>query len=80
MSRLLLLGVAMAAAAACVGSGLWLAALGTWMQALWLIIVGYGVVGGIGLGLGYITPVSTLISSRSRKQMPLSIFVSSGYR
>ena len=28
---------------------------------LWLLYVGYGVVGGIGLGLGYISPVSTLI-------------------
>ena len=28
---------------------------------LWLVYVGYGVVGGIGLGLGYISPVSTLL-------------------
>ena len=28
---------------------------------LWLIYLGYGVLGGIGLGLGYISPVSTLI-------------------
>jgi hypothetical protein len=28
---------------------------------LWLIYFGYGVIGGIGLGLGYISPVSTLI-------------------
>jgi MFS family permease len=33
------------------------AALG-WM---WLVIVGYGVIGGIGLGIGYISPVSTLM-------------------
>ena len=28
---------------------------------LWIIYLGYGVLGGIGLGLGYIAPVSTLI-------------------
>ncbi|MGV7591774.1 MFS transporter, partial [Mycobacterium kansasii] len=28
---------------------------------LWLVYLGYGVVGGIGLGLGYISPVSTLM-------------------
>ena len=28
---------------------------------LWLLYLGYGFVGGIGLGLGYISPVSTLI-------------------
>ena len=31
------------------------------LHQLWLIYLGYGVVGGIGLGLGYISPVSTLI-------------------
>ena len=30
-------------------------------QYLWLVYLGYGVFGGIGLGLGYISPVSTLI-------------------
>jgi MFS family permease len=48
-------------AAACFGAGLWVAALGVWLKLLPLIIFGYGVLGGIGLGLGYITPVSTLI-------------------
>ena len=28
---------------------------------LWLVYLGYGVIGGIGLGIGYISPVSTLI-------------------
>ena len=28
---------------------------------LWIVYLGYGVLGGIGLGLGYISPVSTLI-------------------
>src|ERR1700694_976580 len=31
------------------------------LHQLWLIYMGYGVLGGIGLGLGYISPVSTLI-------------------
>src|SRR5213592_3926250 len=31
-----------------------------WHQ-LWLLYVGYGLVGGVGLGLGYISPVSTLM-------------------
>ncbi len=48
-------------AAACFSSGLFIAALGVELRALPLLIAGYGVVGGIGLGLGYITPVSTLI-------------------
>lgn len=36
-------------------------ALGVWLHSLPLFIGGYGVLGGIGLGLGYISPVSTLI-------------------
>ena len=28
---------------------------------IWLLYLGYGVLGGVGLGLGYISPVSTLI-------------------
>jgi MFS family permease len=43
------------------GSGLLLGAVGIWMHQLWLLYVGYGVLGGIGLGLGYVSPVSTLI-------------------
>jgi MFS family permease len=48
-------------AAACFGSGLVVAALGVRLHALALLILGYGVLGGVGLGLGYITPVSTLV-------------------
>ena len=48
-------------AAACFGSGLLVAALGVWLHLLGVVILGYGVLGGIGLGLGYITPVSTLV-------------------
>ncbi len=52
---------AMFAAALCFGGGFLVAALGVSQHALWLVILGYGVLGGIGLGLGYISPVSTLI-------------------
>ena len=52
---------AMFVAACCFGSGFAVAAAGVAMHQLWLIYLGYGVIGGIGLGLGYISPVSTLI-------------------
>ena len=35
--------------------------LGIWLHQLWLLYLGYGVIGGCGLGLGYVSPVSTLI-------------------
>jgi len=48
--------------AACFWSvGLLVAALGISTGQLWLVFLGYGVIGGIGLGIGYISPVSTLI-------------------
>jgi MFS family permease len=49
------------AAAIAWGGGLMIAALGASLHQLWLIWLGAGVIGGIGLGLGYISPVSTLI-------------------
>lgn len=52
---------AMLASATCFASGFFVSALGVQLHQLWLIYVGYGVLGGIGLGLGYISPVSTLI-------------------
>lgn len=52
---------AMFYAAICFGSGFFIAAAGAHMHSLLLIYLGYGVVGGVGLGLGYISPVSTLI-------------------
>jgi MFS family permease len=52
---------AMFAAASCFGLGFLVAAAGAEMHSLALIYIGYGVIGGIGLGLGYISPVSTLI-------------------
>jgi MFS family permease len=52
---------AMFAAASCFGLGFLVAAFGAQIHSLALIYIGYGVIGGIGLGLGYISPVSTLI-------------------
>src|SRR5215207_6484155 len=52
---------AMALAALCWGSGFVIGALGVATKQLWLVYLGYGVIGGIGLGIGYISPVSTLI-------------------
>jgi MFS family permease len=52
---------AMLASAACFGGGFLISALGVSLHQLWIVYLGYGVVGGIGLGLGYISPVSTLI-------------------
>jgi MFS family permease len=42
-------------------SGFLIGALGIATSQLWLVYLGYGVIGGIGLGIGYISPVSTLI-------------------
>ncbi|MFJ7750197.1 OFA family MFS transporter [Arthrobacter sp. NPDC097144] len=41
--------------------GFLVGALGIFTHQLWLLYLGYGVIGGIGLGIGYISPVSTLI-------------------
>ena len=43
------------------GGGYMLSSLGVTLHQLWLIYLGYGVIGGIGLGLGYVSPVSNLI-------------------
>ena len=51
----------MLASALFFASGFMVSALGVWLHSLPLFIGGYGVLGGIGLGLGYISPVSTLI-------------------
>lgn len=42
-------------------TGFLVAALGVHLGQLWLVYLGYGVIGGMGLGIGYISPVSTLI-------------------
>ncbi|MFF9492400.1 OFA family MFS transporter [Streptomyces flaveolus] len=52
---------AMTVALVCFSSGFLLSALGAAVEQYWLIVLGYGFVGGIGLGIGYISPVSTLI-------------------
>ncbi|GAA2596378.1 OFA family MFS transporter [Streptomyces lienomycini] len=52
---------AMTVALVCFSSGFLLSALGAAAEQYWLIVLGYGFVGGIGLGIGYISPVSTLI-------------------
>ncbi|AML58723.1 MFS permease [Serratia rubidaea] len=48
-------------ATCCWCGGLLLAALAIYLHQLWLLWLGAGVIGGIGLGLGYISPVSTLL-------------------
>jgi MFS family permease len=48
-------------AAICWCGGLLISALGVKTHQLWLMWIGSGVIGGVGLGLGYISPVSTLI-------------------
>ncbi|MEU3056501.1 OFA family MFS transporter [Streptomyces griseus] len=52
---------AMTVALVCFSSGFLISALGAATGQFWLIVLGYGFVGGIGLGIGYISPVSTLI-------------------
>ena len=47
--------------AVCWCGGLLISALGVYHHQIWLMWLGSGVIGGIGLGLGYISPVSTLI-------------------
>ena len=48
-------------AAACFASGLALGGAGVAQGRLWLLYLGVGVVGGIGLGLAYVSPVSALV-------------------
>ncbi|MGA2087536.1 MAG: OFA family MFS transporter [Stellaceae bacterium] len=52
---------AMFAAACCFGGGFIVSAFGVYIHNIWVVYLGYGVIGGFGLGLGYISPVSTLI-------------------
>ncbi|MDD2661606.1 MAG: OFA family MFS transporter, partial [Methylococcales bacterium] len=47
--------------ALCWCGGMLLSALGIYLHQFWVMLLGSGVIGGIGLGLGYISPVSTLI-------------------
>jgi len=52
---------AMTVALVCFSTGFLVSALGAATEQYWLIVLGYGFIGGIGLGIGYISPVSTLI-------------------
>jgi MFS family permease len=52
---------AMFTAGLCWGIGFFISAIGIYIHNLVLVCLGYGVVGGIGLGIGYISPVSTLV-------------------
>jgi MFS family permease len=52
---------AMFVAALCFGGGFLVSALGIAEHQIWLLYLGYGALGGCGLGIGYISPVSTLI-------------------
>ena len=48
-------------AACCWGGGYLVGGVGIMTHQLWLLYLGYGMIGGCGLGLGYVSPVSTLI-------------------
>jgi MFS family permease len=48
-------------AALCWGGGYLVGSVGILLHQLWIVYLGYGVIGGCGLGLGYVSPVSTLI-------------------
>jgi MFS family permease len=52
---------AMFTAGLCWAGGFFLSAVGVYVHNIWLVYLGYGVLGGFGLGIGYISPVSTLI-------------------
>jgi MFS family permease len=52
---------AMFVAALCFSGGFLISAIGIAQHQLWLLYLGYGALGGCGLGIGYISPVSTLI-------------------
>jgi len=52
---------AMFTSALCFAGGFFVSAFGVAQHNIWLVYLGYGVLGGCGLGIGYISPVSTLI-------------------
>jgi len=52
---------AMFAAALCFSGGFFVSAIGVYIHNIWIVYLGWGVIGGFGLGIGYISPVSTLI-------------------
>jgi len=48
-------------AALCFGGGFFLSAIGVWTHQIWLLYLGYGVIGGCGLGIGFNTPIPVLL-------------------
>ena len=52
---------AMVTAACCFAGGFFVGAIGIATHQFWLLLLGYGALGGVGLGIGYISPVSTLL-------------------
>jgi MFS family permease len=52
---------AMFTAALCWAGGFLISAIGVYVHNIWIVYLGYGLIGGCGLGIGYISPVSTLI-------------------
>jgi MFS family permease len=52
---------AMFVSALCFSGGFFVSSLGVYLHQIWLVYLGYGVLGGIGLGIGYTSPVSTLV-------------------
>ena len=52
---------AMVTAACCFAGGFFVGAIGIATHQFWLLLLGYGGLGGVGLGIGYISPVSTLL-------------------
>jgi MFS family permease len=52
---------AMFTAALCFSGGFLISAAGIYVHNIWIVYLGYGVLGGIALGIAYISPVSTLI-------------------
>lgn len=58
------------------GAGLLTAAAACKFQQLWLLYLGYGVLGGIGIGIGYITPIGVLLQwFRDRKGLATGIAI-----
>ncbi len=53
---------AMFLSALCFAGGFLVASVGINLHEIWLVYLGYGVLGGTGLGIGYISPVKTLIN------------------
>ncbi|MBV9558854.1 MAG: OFA family MFS transporter [Bradyrhizobium sp.] len=50
-----------AVAALCWAGGFAISSFGVYVHQLWILWLGLGLIGGVGLGLGYISPVSTLV-------------------